>query len=271
MGPIWGQYGADRLLGVSCVIPTPVVAARSAEILDLIQYGSTLSNRFDMRFIELDRHFSGGSVCTHLVSAIEHRIGQLGRTIDQLTITSVTASGSDDAYLSIEKAARALGKSASGSWIGYHARVYWKNFDVPPPSVHFSIEQGLRENPFNPAHANWVQYESAEVRAAILGDDGEATLQRARTTSEQLTQAFDKAKNEVLAVIATLQGMHSTPLVEGIGEDVDKLTVSSLLEIVDSHSPRRRYVTSDTLAMNHGTVAPAPVPSSVDSPRRRPR
>lgn len=184
---------------------------------------------------------------------------QLGRTIDQLqlAVTSAASGGSREAYAAIEKNARKVGRSASGSWLGYQARIYWKNFEAPPPSVHFNIEQGLRSNPFTAPNANWIQYESAVVRTAILGVDGEATLANAQKTAEELEGLFDKSKNEALALIATLSSTDSSPFVEGIGEDLHKLTVTSLIEIIDSHSPRRKLLTSDTLAMNQGTIAPA--------------
>lgn len=34
-------------------------------------------------------------------------------------------------------------RSFSGSWLGYHSRVYYEDFQTPPPSAHFSQEWGL--------------------------------------------------------------------------------------------------------------------------------
>src|SRR4051794_12700772 len=43
----------------------------------------------------------------------------------------------------LEKAASNIGRSWSGSWMGYQSRIYYHNFQPPPPGARFSQEWGL--------------------------------------------------------------------------------------------------------------------------------
>ena len=42
----------------------------------------------------------------------------------------------------LENSATQVGKAWSGSWLGYHSHVYYKNLQPPPPGAHFSSEWG---------------------------------------------------------------------------------------------------------------------------------
>src|SRR5688500_8444776 len=45
----------------------------------------------------------------------------------------------------VEAAANRIKKAFSGSWLGYHSRVYYADLVAPPPGVNFSKEWGLKE------------------------------------------------------------------------------------------------------------------------------
>ena len=45
----------------------------------------------------------------------------------------------------LEEAANTVGKAWSGSWLGYHAQVYYEDLQPPPPGAHFSQEWGFKQ------------------------------------------------------------------------------------------------------------------------------
>lgn len=47
--------------------------------------------------------------------------------------------------LRLEKNIDKVSKCFSGSWLGYHAYVYYKDLQLPPAGAHFSQEWGLNE------------------------------------------------------------------------------------------------------------------------------
>ena len=65
-------------------------------------------------------------------------------------------------------AAQQVGNASSGSWIGYHANVYYKDLQPPPPGAHFSREWG-RMATFVPERTkgDWVEVDPGEIKKAI--------------------------------------------------------------------------------------------------------
>lgn len=45
----------------------------------------------------------------------------------------------------VRDAAKQVGRSFSGSWLGYHSQVYYNGLVPPPPGARFSQEWGLKE------------------------------------------------------------------------------------------------------------------------------
>ena len=52
---------------------------------------------------------------------------------------------------SLKQAAEEIGRAWSGSWIGYHANVYYEDMKPPPPGDHFSLEWGPT--------GNWTEFD----------------------------------------------------------------------------------------------------------------
>ena len=44
----------------------------------------------------------------------------------------------------LEDAANEIGKSWSGSWLGYHAHMYYGDLEPRPPGAHFGQDSGFR-------------------------------------------------------------------------------------------------------------------------------
>src|SRR5215813_4227196 len=48
----------------------------------------------------------------------------------------------------LQDAAHQVRRAFSGSWLGYHSRVYYEGFAPPPPGANFSQEWGLKDMSF---------------------------------------------------------------------------------------------------------------------------
>ena len=66
----------------------------------------------------------------------------------------------------LENGATLVGKAWSGSWLGYHSRVYYKNLQPPPPGAHFSSEWGWGE-----VRGEWEEYDFDGIRSEIMHSD----------------------------------------------------------------------------------------------------
>ena len=66
-----------------------------------------------------------------------------------------------------QESAERVGMSASGSWLGYHALVYYDGFSRPPPNAHFDHGWGLMDAAGNRTRGSWKRYDYDTVVDAI--------------------------------------------------------------------------------------------------------
>lgn len=69
----------------------------------------------------------------------------------------------------IKQAVTTVAKAFSGSWLGYHACVYYADLQPPPPGAQFSPEWGLRETfVIDDTRGDWRQYDPNAVKRHIM-------------------------------------------------------------------------------------------------------
>ena len=88
-----------------------------------------------------------------------------------------------------ENCATAIGKSWSGSWLGYHSRVYYSNFTVPPPGAHFSQEWGFMDRMIsNDTRGDWKEYSFDDVVKVIYEQAGISDVINQEKDAEELAE-----------------------------------------------------------------------------------
>jgi hypothetical protein len=66
---------------------------------------------------------------------------------------------------SLIDSANEVGRAFSGSWLGYHSRVYYADLYPPPPGAHFSQEWGLKELFGNlGARGDWQEFDPVQIK-----------------------------------------------------------------------------------------------------------
>ncbi len=98
--------------------------------------------------------------------------------------------------------AREIGKSASGSWLGYHANVYYKSFQPPPAGVHFNIEHGTGGTYFSGPATNWVEHTAQDIFDLLVDEPGKASLASAEAWAEKGLSLLNSVKEDVSSVLA---------------------------------------------------------------------
>jgi len=91
----------------------------------------------------------------------------------------------------------------SGSVIGYHTRVYYRNFQPPPSGAHFSAEWGIHPATMGGSRGDWVEYSQAEVVAAIEAAAGQQDLGPATDFARRARVVFDQGQAEVVSMLTS--------------------------------------------------------------------
>lgn len=158
----------------------------------------------------------------------------------------------------LAEAANSVGKAWSGSWLGYHASIYYNNFQVPPPGDHFSQEWGMEElfDQRDGTTGDWREYKNDDVIKAIHVLADNPNLDSARELSEKAENAFDTEKHEVLSLLSTILSEKSDPFISNLKDDVEKLDVLSQSQIIRVLRPSGQFVSRDSLAVSQGLCTP---------------
>ena len=97
-----------------------------------------------------------------------------------------------------------VGRSFSGSWLGYHSRVYYEDYQTPPPGAHFSQEWGLMDTLGSLGSVgHWREYPFDEVKQRVLHLAGNPDLSAATAASGAADEAFNHAKAEITSIFQT--------------------------------------------------------------------
>ena len=152
--------------------------------------------------------------------------------------------------------AKEIGKSASGSWLGYQANVYYKDFKAPPAGAHFNIGHGTGGTYFSGPSPNWVEHTAQDVFDLLVDANSKTALAAAEQAAEKGLALFNGVKTDVSSVLAVYLSEHDDPFVRRVADEIEQAKVLDATDIANQMSPKRKLITSDMRAVQQGTWAP---------------
>lgn len=156
----------------------------------------------------------------------------------------------------LEEAATEVGKAWSGSWIGYHANVYYADLAPPPPGVHFSSEWGLRNPHATRRQSDWQEFDSDELESAIHKAADDPDLNAARRLTEEANTTFGNDKSEILSILTAALAEREDSFLEQLKDEIYQLSVLSRAAVIRRLRPSSGYTSRDSLAMHQGLWTP---------------
>lgn len=151
---------------------------------------------------------------------------------------------------------QAISAAFSGSWIGYHANVYYEGFARPAPGDHFSSEWGFRDSRMAPTSSNWQERNPDEVEAAVFEEIAPDYKSTYTEVSRKAAIAYDEEKDSFKSVLAILLEGLSTDALKSIKDEFDNLSdYYTETQVIDAWKPGR-FTTRDSLAASQGLRTP---------------
>jgi len=156
----------------------------------------------------------------------------------------------------------AIGRSFSGSWIGYHANVYYEGFKPPESGDHFSSEWGLMAHWGYGSTGAWREYTFEQVKHAIFQNLDPRYEFRLSTISRQAQRAFEESHNTLTTLIEVILEGSKTATLQRIRNELSKIKgFFSDDEIVQGMRPRGQLISKDSKAAFQGILTPPHVAS----------
>lgn len=155
-----------------------------------------------------------------------------------------------DPLRNLESAATDVGKAWSGSTLGYHARVYYRNLKPAPPGHHFSPEWGLQDSwPIAATTGDWVEHDPADIERTIRELAGNPDLSPARGLAAHAEALFGASKPEVLSILTTAATHRADSFISSTREAVEQLAVPSKGQVLRAWLPSGQLMSRDSLAV----------------------
>lgn len=185
---------------------------------------------------------------------------ELFATADRL---KVQAERLDDAKLSmplkhLEDRAKIIGKAWSGSWFGYHSRVYYANLAEPPPGAHFSLEWGLMEQVFvRETVGDWKEFRFEDIQSSIQNGVSEKAINRIKLICTSTNEDFDEEKSRLSSVLSGLCRTHKDDrYLSDTLEKVEDVRVFDAHDFIRAMRPTGKIMSRDSVAIQSGLHTP---------------
>ncbi len=157
----------------------------------------------------------------------------------------------------MKKASQEVARAASGSWLGYHAYVYYADLKVPPPGAHFSSEWGLEEMLGDlGSRGDWREYNRDQVKSYVKQLAGNPDLKSSNTALEGMLKVFESAKNDALSIFSNELQLGADDIIEAVKKTLLDLKPVDKNDVVKILSPRGQFSTRDALAASQGLRTP---------------
>jgi hypothetical protein len=155
----------------------------------------------------------------------------------------------------LDDAVGVIARSWSGSSVGYHADVYYKGLNAPPPGRHFSSEWGLMGSMAPGTSGEWCEYDPDRIKAVIRERAGEPDLEAARKHAKTCIQALRDGRSRFDSMITTRIAALDDSYLAGLRTDANELIVLGYTEAVAAQLPAGPIMSRDAVAISAGLRA----------------
>ncbi len=158
----------------------------------------------------------------------------------------------------LRDAANKIGRASSGSWMGYHSRVYYDGLQPPPPGANFSVEWGMKHfwSGDHGSIGEWAEYTFEGVYGAIFSMAGLESLTQFDEMISRAKTAFADAREEFLSIATVSLENKSDAFLSRLKAQVEEMKIAGKYSYANAVQPNVKVITYDTLAAGQGFQAP---------------
>lgn len=162
----------------------------------------------------------------------------------------------DDSSLNALIEAQAdVGKAWSGSWIGYHSRVYYDDLMPPPPGANFSSEWGMDNMLGRGTTGHWAEYSFESVYKEIYRMAGDPDLTIEKEFFSEGVKIFKKVTKELEIILTVVSESTGEPFYKTLLIELGKIKMMGENNFVSYIKPKQ-YSSRDSLAISQGIMTP---------------
>jgi len=189
------------------------------------------------------------------MSELPDNLSTLASELEKLESESKTKTFSES-LSRLRDAANEIGKSWSGSFLGYQSRVYYGEFLPVPPGAHFSVEWGLEECFSMGTIGDWREYAFEDVRNLIFSKAGVRSLDSNEKLLSRAKEVFESAREDFLSTATVMLENKTDAFLSRLKTQIEKMTILGKFDYARAIQPKGQFMTRDMIAMGQGIQTP---------------
>ncbi len=147
-------------------------------------------------------------------------------------------------------------KSWSGSWLGYHFHVYYKDFLPVPPDARFSQEWGFMRAFSNGTIGEWLEYDFDDVVHLIYKKARNPNLNNANSKSKEVSSIFDEVRSSALSLIHANYELGKDKFLDQMLKKVEEEEIFNESDYIKCLRPSGNIISRDMAALEKGIHTP---------------
>lgn len=162
-----------------------------------------------------------------------------------------------DLLRKLEDSVTTVGKSWSGSWLGYHSRIYYQKLQTPPPGDRFSKADGLIDNFFTQETVgDWVEYDNDEIKQSIYNLAGNPDLNPLKKLASKARPIFEDNRRELISLLTMTLAEQDDSFLAGLKKEAGEIEIFYASDLVNYYRPSGQVVSRDMVALGQGLQVP---------------
>lgn len=154
--------------------------------------------------------------------------------------------------------AELAGKAWSGSWLGYHSRVYYESLSEPPPGARFSQEWGMMDTfAIRDTIGDWREYLFDDVVSAIQQNAGNPNTEEQEAQSSTSKELFEDLQSKIESLLSGVLTLHQDDkFLQDIAKKVEQMKVFGAGDFIKVLRPSGQVMSRDMPAIQAGFHTP---------------
>ncbi|MGC1479013.1 MAG: TIR domain-containing protein [Chthoniobacterales bacterium] len=157
----------------------------------------------------------------------------------------------------LEDAALRAQHASSGSWLGYHSRIYYENFEPIPAGARFSVEWGFGDRLSNETTGNWAEYPYEAVIAQIEEWADGPNMEQLESASGKAADVFDEARSRLFSIFSRVcSNFPDDKFLANLAAKVETEEILHYSGFIAVFQGKQQFFTRDSVAAGEGLKAP---------------
>ena len=152
-------------------------------------------------------------------------------------------------------ACNTVGHAFSGSWLGYHARVYQKDLRAVPGAV-FDSSWGLTHHELGDTRGEWAEFDGQQLKNHLRAASRDHDFSMVEAAVGNAAKEFELAKSDLISILNAAASRLSDNYINKLLGQAEKLDYLSTREAISIYRPSGKFASADTVAITAGLQTP---------------